>query len=180
MEIFSRDQVDTFLPKTAVWWKGFNLPASSTKGVVTFSRLSKRKKLLALILLTDPENDRLPALLSGSHAASAGGYAWYALSWVLLDKKRVDRLLLDANVNDQARVAIRIAVAAGRCVDEISPILNGPSCTGSSLAIAQHGSLKQRISLVERMSSADAEAVVCGSGAEVLSQAIDWARSIDV
>jgi hypothetical protein len=179
MEIFSRDQVDTFLPKTAVWWKDFNLPASPTKEVMKFSRLSKRKKLLGLILLTDPENNLLPALLSSSHAASAGGYAWYALSWALLDKQRVDRLLLDANVNEQARDAIRTAVRAGCCVDEISPILDGPSCTGASLAIAQHGSLKQRISLVKRMSPEDAETLVCGSGADLLSKAIDWARSID-
>jgi hypothetical protein len=179
MEIFSRDQVDTFLPKTAVWWKNFNLPASPTNEVVIFTRLSKRKKLLGLILLTDPENDRLPALLSNSHAESAGGYAWYALNWVLLDKQRLDRLLLDANVNEQARDAIRTAVRAGRCVDGISPILDRFSCAGSSLAIAQHGSLKQRISLVERMSPADAETLVCGSGADLLSKAIDWARSID-
>lgn len=179
MEMFSRDQVDTFLPRTAVWWKDFNLPASPTAEVVMFSRLSKRKKLLGLIFLTDPENDQLPALLSSSHATCAGGYAWNALNWVLLDKQRVDRLLLDAKVNDQARDAIRMAVRAGRCVDEISPILDGPGCTGSSLAIAQHGSLKQRISLVEKMSSADAEALVRGSGADLLSRAIDWARSID-
>ena len=100
MEMFSRDQVDTFLPRTAVWWKDFNLPASPTTEVVMFSRLSKRKKLLGLIFLTDPENDQLPALLSSSHAACAGGYAWNALNWVLLDKQRVDRLLLYAKVND--------------------------------------------------------------------------------
>ena len=60
MELFTKDDVDTFLPRTTVWWKGFNLPASAVELIVKFSRTSKRKKLLALILLTDPENDRLP------------------------------------------------------------------------------------------------------------------------
>lgn len=179
MEFFSRDQVDLFLPKTAVWLKSFNLPAHPTKEAVTFSRLSKRKKLLALILLTAPENDQLPRLLRHSYAATAGAYAWYALNGVLLDKQMVNRLMLDPNINDQARAAIRLASSAGHCVDEISPILDGASCTESSLAIAQYGSLKQRISLVKRMSSADVEALICGSSAGVLAQAIDWARSID-
>ncbi|MDX2187124.1 MAG: hypothetical protein SFV32_09330 [Opitutaceae bacterium] len=178
MEKFSQIQVDDFLPKTAVWWKDIILPAAPSKEVVAFSRLSKRKKLLALILLTDPENERLPALLCTSHASCAGTFAWLALDWVLLDKQRVGRLLLNANVNDQARNAIQTAVKAGRCNDKISSILNDPNCIASSLAIAQYGSLKQRISLVEGMSPKDAGVLVCGSKESLISQAIDWARSI--
>lgn len=63
MEFFAKDQVDTFLPRTAVWFKGFVLPVDASDTIKQFSRLSKRKKLLTLILLTDPENDRVPELL---------------------------------------------------------------------------------------------------------------------
>ena len=148
--------------------------------MVKVSRLSNRKKLLVLILLTDPENDQFPELLSSSYSNCAGIYAWYALNWVLLDKQRLSSLLSNAHINDRARVAIQMAIEAGRCVDEISSILGHESCTRASLAISQHGSLKQRISLVEKMPPAEAESLVCGSKSEVLLQSIAWARSIDV
>lgn len=178
MEFFAKDQVDTFLPRTAVWFKGFVLPVDASDTIKQFSRLSKRKKLLTLILLTDPENDRVPELLKSYHK-QAGTYAWYALNWVILDKRRLSTLLANVHINGDAKAAIEMAVAAGRCVDEISPILDQDGCKKASLAIAQHGSLKQRISLVKQMSAADAGALVCGSDPSILQRCIDWARSVD-
>jgi hypothetical protein len=49
------------LPRTAVWFKGLTSPDDPTDLVKQFSRLPQRKRLLALILLTDPEIYRLPA-----------------------------------------------------------------------------------------------------------------------
>jgi hypothetical protein len=178
MDLFTKDQIDTFLPRTAVWFKGFASPDDPSDTVKQFSRLSKRKKLLALIFLTDPENDRLPDLLQRFYP-HAGTFAWYALNWVLLDKQRISKLLANLHINSDAAAAIEMAVASGRCVDEISPILDRATCQKASLAIAQHGSLKQRISLVERMSVEDATALVCGSDSSILERCIDWARRVD-
>lgn len=179
MELFTRQNVNAFLPRSAIWWKGFNLPELPAKLILKFSRLSKRKKLLALIMLTDPDNDRFPDLVGDVFGPNAGIYAWSALNWVVLNEDRVNRLLASNQINDQAREAIQIALRAKRCVEEISPILDRKSCWKASLTIAQHGSLKQRIGLVERMSSHEAEALVCGSNPDVVRQAIEWARAID-
>ena len=91
----------------------------------------------------------------------------------------ISKLSANPHIYSDAAAAIEMAVASGRCVDEISPILNRTTCQKASLAIAKHDSLKQRISLVKRMSVADATTLVFGSDSSIIERCIDWARRVD-
>jgi hypothetical protein len=178
MELTTKDQLDLWLPKTLAWPMRFEAPAACSGAVRRFSRLSSRKKLLALIMLTDAENTRLPELLQ-RHQEQAGTYAWFALNWLIPDRTRVDKLLMSPHLNPEAVTAISLAVNAGRCIDAISPILSSESCRVASLAIAQHGSFKQRASLVRHMNESDAHALVCGTDPELLERCIEWASRVE-
>jgi hypothetical protein len=174
----AKAELDSFLPKTAVWYKGLEIPTDAKEHLQTFGKLSKRKKLLALIGLTDPKNECFPGLM-GSLFWNAGKFAWYALNWIVLDSKRVSTLLRNRHITLDARAAILAAQRAGRCVDELSKVFDAPDCQQASLVIAQHGSLKQRISLVKAMDASDAFRLVSGSDAAIVQECINWARSID-
>lgn len=178
MTLYPKEEVDRFLPRTACWRKGFD-HLDSTDGVsLAFSKISKRKKLLALIMLTDPENDRMPEIAFNSLKGGAGGFAWCALGWIAVSEQRSLALLRNSKLTESVRSCIQEARKMARCVDEMFSVLNAEENAISSLIIAQHGSLKQRIPLVNKLSKNDAEQVVLGSSSALVLQAIEWAKSV--
>lgn len=80
-EMPKKVDLDSFLLKSTGWYKDFVLPLNPSQEVISFSKLSKRKKLLALIALTCPANTSFPSILEASYGSEVPGYACRGLDW---------------------------------------------------------------------------------------------------
>jgi hypothetical protein len=91
----------------------------------------------------------------------------------------VSQILKNRHITVAAKAVILAAKDAGMCKDEFMTVLESPESQRASLAIAQYGSLRQRIGLVDDMNCPDALSLVSQSDPAFVEECIDWARSVE-
>jgi hypothetical protein len=179
IEKHTRADVDILLQRTAKLMVDIHIANPHERPlIVDFLKLSKRKKLLTLIALTDAENENFVNAVESNLPDQLGSIAWYRLNGVVRNAERTRRLLDSRHLSDALRRCVIDASERGRLVEADAAVLKDPSSRLGCISILQHGSLKQRISMVQRFKPDLLKILLLDSSDKILDRAINWARHV--
>jgi hypothetical protein len=176
----TRDDVNGFLARGARLLKEIDYAGTAEKdSIARFKRISKRKKLLTLIALTDRENQNFVSAVEPSMSGNVGTHAWYSLNYVLLKSERTNELIACSSMSQKLKETILLAAERGRLIDDDALILNADESRDTCIRILQFGSLKQRISMTMNGLSEKALTQLLYTAEEnLLERAMIWAEEV--
>jgi hypothetical protein len=182
LEEFSRNDLNNFLARGRRLNCEIDLDAiESSSELERFKRISKRKKLLTLIALTDKENETFveavePFMSSedGKVFSWLGSMAWNSINWAILVPKRTKDLLSSNFITPELSKRILEAEKRGGLADKDSTVLHNSASRTSCIYILQHGSLKQRIWIIEALPKNALRGLLITSPNDLLERAMNW------
>ena len=176
----TRDDVNRFLARGARLLKEIDYTAAAEQdSIAKFKRISKRKKLLTLIALTDRENQNFVSAVEPFMSGNVGAHAWYSLNYVLLKSERSNELITRTSMPQKLRETILLAAERGRLIDDDALILNADESRDACIRILQFGSIKQRISMtMNGLSEKALTQLLMTADDELLKRAMNWAKDV--
>ena len=179
IEDYTRKDLDFVLARGRKFFGEIYIePFESNLFLKRFSRISKRKKLITLIALTDKENQKFVEVIEPLLEIELGQAAWFCLGYALHDAERITKLLSNKYISEELHSCITEAAKRGRLIDVDSKILNAQKSRQGCTAILQHGSLKQRVSVALSLSDEALRDLLINTEDCMLERAMNWAVKV--